>query len=145
VDDIMSGATNELTINLNAPLAWVASFLADQNSGRPQVPRCTVDWHYLRTDVGRLHARLTLRNDSPWPLVGYALSWAFFGDQSVVGVPAGAVVDQAGATVTIHPTRSSRELRPFNTVAFELTVDRGHVAGPEPGTFYLNGQACRSR
>jgi endoglucanase len=146
VDDIMSGSTNELTLNLNAPLAWVASFLADQNAGRPQAPRCTVDWHYLKTDVGRLH--VTLRNDSPLPLVGNALSWAFFGDQSVekVVVPAGAVVNQAGATVTIRPFLGKPwKLGPSDTVAFELTVDRGRLASPEPGTFYLNGQACRSR
>lgn len=31
IDDIQSWSTNELTINWNAPLAWVASFVADQN------------------------------------------------------------------------------------------------------------------
>jgi endoglucanase len=31
VDDINSFATNELTINWNSPLTWVASFLADQS------------------------------------------------------------------------------------------------------------------
>jgi endoglucanase len=30
VDDINSYSTNEIAINWNAPLAWVASFLADQ-------------------------------------------------------------------------------------------------------------------
>ncbi|GAB3242708.1 cellulase [Kineococcus gypseus] len=34
VDDIGSWSTNEITINWNAPLAWVASFIADQDSGR---------------------------------------------------------------------------------------------------------------
>jgi endoglucanase len=33
IDDIQSWSTNELTINWNAPLAWVASFVADQNAG----------------------------------------------------------------------------------------------------------------
>jgi endoglucanase len=32
VDDINSYSTNEVAINWNAPLAWVASFLADQAS-----------------------------------------------------------------------------------------------------------------
>ncbi|UPT20756.1 glycosyl hydrolase family 5 [Thermobifida alba] len=31
IDDIESWATNELTINWNAPLSWVASFVADQD------------------------------------------------------------------------------------------------------------------
>jgi endoglucanase len=31
IDDIQSWSTNELTINWNAPLAWVASFVADQD------------------------------------------------------------------------------------------------------------------
>ncbi|WP_432520857.1 glycoside hydrolase family 9 protein [Kineococcus sp. SYSU DK006] len=34
VDDIGSWSTNEITINWNAPLAWVASFVADQDAGR---------------------------------------------------------------------------------------------------------------
>jgi len=32
VDDIKSASTNELAINWNSPLAWVASFLADQGT-----------------------------------------------------------------------------------------------------------------
>ena len=32
IDDIMSASTNELAINWNSPLAWVASFLADQGT-----------------------------------------------------------------------------------------------------------------
>ncbi|WP_212989282.1 glycoside hydrolase family 9 protein [Actinoplanes auranticolor] len=31
IDDIQSWSTNELTINWNAPLAWIASYIADQN------------------------------------------------------------------------------------------------------------------
>ncbi|WP_369069847.1 glycoside hydrolase family 9 protein [Kineococcus terrestris] len=34
VDDIGSWSTNEITVNWNAPLAWVASFVADQGDGR---------------------------------------------------------------------------------------------------------------
>jgi endoglucanase len=33
IDDIQSWSTNELTINWNAPLAWIASFVADQDQG----------------------------------------------------------------------------------------------------------------
>ncbi|WP_407952038.1 glycoside hydrolase family 9 protein [Plantactinospora sonchi] len=33
IDDIESWATNELTINWNAPLAWIAAFVADQDNG----------------------------------------------------------------------------------------------------------------
>jgi endoglucanase len=36
VDDIKSASTNELAINWNAPLAWVASFLADQGAAEPR-------------------------------------------------------------------------------------------------------------
>jgi endoglucanase len=34
IDDIGSWSTNEITINWNAPLSWVASFAADQDSAR---------------------------------------------------------------------------------------------------------------
>ncbi|GLU48585.1 glycoside hydrolase family 9 protein [Nocardiopsis ansamitocini] len=33
LDDIHSWSTNELTINWNAPLSWIASFIADQGQG----------------------------------------------------------------------------------------------------------------
>jgi endoglucanase len=33
IDDIQSWSTNELTINWNAPLAWIASWIADQDEG----------------------------------------------------------------------------------------------------------------
>jgi endoglucanase len=33
IDHIESWSTNELTINWNAPLAWIASFIADQDAG----------------------------------------------------------------------------------------------------------------
>jgi len=33
IDDIQSWSTNELTINWNAPLAWIAGFVADQGQG----------------------------------------------------------------------------------------------------------------
>jgi endoglucanase len=33
IDDIGSWATNEITVNWNAPLSWVSSFLADQGGG----------------------------------------------------------------------------------------------------------------
>ena len=36
IDDIGSWSTNEITINWNAPMSWVSSFLADQDrGGRP--------------------------------------------------------------------------------------------------------------
>jgi endoglucanase len=37
VDDIQSWSTNEITINWNSALSWVASFVADQEeAGRPR-------------------------------------------------------------------------------------------------------------
>jgi endoglucanase len=33
IDDIESWSTNELTINWNSPLAWIAAFVADQDNG----------------------------------------------------------------------------------------------------------------
>lgn len=34
IDDIESWSTNEITVNWNAPLAWIASWIADQDDGR---------------------------------------------------------------------------------------------------------------
>jgi endoglucanase len=38
LDDIMAFASNELTINWNAPLAWVSAFVADQRDGAVRQP-----------------------------------------------------------------------------------------------------------
>ncbi|MFD9126027.1 glycoside hydrolase family 9 protein [Kitasatospora sp. NPDC059571] len=44
VDDIGSYSTNEVAINWNAPLAWLAAFAADQGGSRPRpAPRAVAD------------------------------------------------------------------------------------------------------
>ncbi len=48
VDDVGSWATDEVTINRNAPLSWVSSFVADLDRGNDAV-RGLENWRRRRT------------------------------------------------------------------------------------------------
>ena len=71
------------------------------------------------------------------------LEGSFFGDQTV-NHAAFAEVEQDGAQVTLTP-KAGRPLRPGRTQTILIAGRRGTLADDTPGTFYLNGNACRTR
>jgi endoglucanase len=146
VDDINSWSTNELAINWNAALAWVASFVADQGGAKaPPPPSCVVQYESLRGPFGTFGAEIKLRNVESAPLDDWRLSWSFIGAQAVEEVVGGVRARQSGAAVTISPTASTRKLRGGQSVSFQVSGSLGKLAAPDPTTFFLNGMACATR
>lgn len=146
VDDVESYATNELAINWNSALAWVASFIADQdNAQQGPYGDCETAYRVLARcpRTGNFVALLTVTNKGARPLKEWSLSWSYLGDQSIRWA-AGAKAEQDGAAVTLTPWGSSR-LKPGRRRTFLLQGDAGTLADPAPGTFFLNGDACISR
>jgi endoglucanase len=150
VDDINSWSTNELAINWNAPLAWLASFVADQDEadGSP-FGDCRVSYRARRQRGPRFDAEIRVENTGRRPLKDWELAFAFIGDQSVRGDRRWRALDvhadQEGSTVTVTPTRRNRVLGPHQSLSFTLEVSRGELANPEPAAFFLNGVACKVR
>lgn len=82
IDDIGAWATNELTINWNAPLAYVASFIADQ-SDSVATPSCAVDYRINGEWSDGFNAQVVVSNTGDEPLESLTLRWALPSGQSV--------------------------------------------------------------
>ncbi len=153
VDDINSWSTNELTINWNAPLAWLSSFIADQDSAESDpFGSCAVKVHTLGEHLSDAASKLAKRsrrflyyvdvtNLGKKKLKNWELNWSFTGDQRVQVVTGGNAT-QDGAQVTVA---GSRKLKPNRPRRLVVIGDRGDLASPTPETFFLNGEACSVR
>jgi endoglucanase len=144
IDDIGSWATNEITINWNSALSWVASFVADQDSGVDE-PQLSCDVRYRAHGSSRkdVKAQVGLTNTGRRSITGWQLVWAFTGAQSIREAK-GAVVTQEGATVTARNPKRDTTLRPRKKHTIELVIRPGRLAAPAPELFRVNGSACRS-
>ncbi|MER7891416.1 glycoside hydrolase family 9 protein [Micromonospora sp. NPDC094482] len=146
VDDINSYATNEVAINWNSALAWIASFLADQGeAGAVPAATCAVAYTNHGTWQGGtgFTAQLTVRNTGATVVNGWTVRFAFTGDQKVREAWL-AKVTQAGATVTARNESYNARINPGGTVAFGFNATTGGGANPPPGLVTLNGARCTS-
>ncbi|WP_432832179.1 glycoside hydrolase family 9 protein [Dactylosporangium sp. CA-092794] len=110
VDDINSWSTNEIAINWNSTLSWVASFVADQSEGGPlRASPCSVQYGTVLDLGGVFIAQATVRNTSRQTLSDFRLRYAYTGAQHVE-LAVNGTATQTGATVEIKPWQS--RLRP---------------------------------
>jgi endoglucanase len=141
LDDIESWSTNELTINWNAPLAWVAAFVADQGAAAaPPAPTCRVKYVNHGSLAGRFIASVTITNTGPATVNGWELRWAFLGNQKAVEL-LGGHWSQAGATVSVRNLSWNKLIRPGRSVTFGFVATTSG-ANPNPALFLLNGGPC---
>jgi endoglucanase len=142
VDDIQSWSTNELTINWNAPTAWVASFLADQDEGDVEpLGACSVRYHVNGTWPDGYNAQVWITNTGSSPINGWELAWAFPGDQSVAYGWSGEY-GQQGATTTVGNLSWNATIAPGQTLTFGFIGRPGTLSAAWPEVFRLNGQTC---
>jgi endoglucanase len=144
VDHIESYATNEIAINWNSALAWVASFLADQGATEPApATPCRVSY----TDYGAwadntgFTAQLAVTNTGTKAVDGWAVRFAFLGGQRVREAWS-AEAAQSGATVTARNTTTNRRIQPGATVYFGFNATTPGGPNPAPELITLNGVAC---
>ncbi|GAA0569578.1 hypothetical protein GCM10010172_62400 [Paractinoplanes ferrugineus] len=144
VDDIESYATNEVAINWNSALAWVASFLADQGKADPApAASCRAsytdygDW----ADKSGFTAQLAVTNTGTKAIDGWAVRFAFLGGQRLREAWS-ADAAQAGATVTARNTTTNQRIQPGATVYFGFNATTPGGPNPAPELITLNGAAC---
>jgi endoglucanase len=125
IDDIESWATNELTINWNAPLAWVSSFLA--SPGTPSA--CQVSYDKLSQWPDGFLGQLKVTNTGTTPLTDWKVRWSFLGAQEITQ-HWNAKLTQSGSSVTAGPESWNRTIHPGQSVIFGFLGDPG--AGPNP-------------
>ena len=137
-------STNEVAINWNSALAWIASFLADQGDGQAPAPgRCKVTYinHGSWGAGGGWTGQVLVTNTGTTPIDGWTLRFAFSGDQRVRESWM-ARVSQDGATVTAKNESYNGRLEPGGQATFGFTGLTAGVVNPPPGLFTLNGGAC---
>ncbi|WP_426508314.1 glycoside hydrolase family 9 protein [Dactylosporangium sp. McL0621] len=130
VDDINSYSTNEIAINWNSTLSWVASFMADQGEGgAPAASACSVQYSTVLNLGGVFIAQATVRNTSRQTLNDVRVRFAYTGTQKVE-LAVNGTATQTAANVELAP-RDSR-LRPGEqtTVLLVGTVAWGPNAAP---------------
>ncbi|MBN1428045.1 MAG: glycoside hydrolase family 9 protein [Anaerolineae bacterium] len=133
VDDIDAFSVNEVTINWNAPFAWVTAYL-DENRPEPDLgpgpgpgpippphnddltPRYDIrdnpDWpNGFTTDV-------TITNNTDEPIYGWTVTWTFPGNQDIYEMW-GAEYTQTGNAVTVgNPPDWNSVIEPGGSVIF---------------------------
>ncbi len=144
VDHIESYATNEVAVNWNSALAWMASFLDDQGTAAPAAAACTVRY----VDYGRWQdgsgftGQVEVTNTGTTTVDGWTLRFAWATDP-VLREAWMAKATQDGATVTFTNESYNRRIQPGATVmaGFNATTALG-LPKPPPGLFTLNGAVC---
>ncbi|MFF0558500.1 glycoside hydrolase family 9 protein [Streptomyces sp. NPDC004266] len=142
IDDIGSYSTNEVAINWNAPLAWLAAYAAERTStgGEPPTAACTVTYAVNNVWNTGFTATVTVKNTGPTAVDGWQLAWAYPGGQRVTSAW-NATVTQSGTAVSARDAGWNRAIAPGTSVNFG--VQGTHTgSNPSPAGFTLNGNAC---
>ncbi|MEU8178159.1 glycoside hydrolase family 9 protein [Microbispora hainanensis] len=142
IDDIGSWATNELTINWNAPLSWISAFIADQGDGAVKAPAgCKVTYTTHGSWPTGFTTQITLKNTGTKAIEGWSLKWSFLGGQTI-DIGWNAKFSQKAATVTAANESYNKTIRPGDSIVFGFNGKAAPGANPTPGLFTLNGAAC---
>ncbi|WP_373312539.1 glycoside hydrolase family 9 protein [Streptomyces candidus] len=139
IDDIESWATNEITINWNAPLAWVASYVDDLGSGRTEKARCEVTYTSQRWGGG-FTTQVVVKNTGDQAIRPWSLRWTF-ADRQRVSDPWGATVEQNGPGISAEALSWNATLPAGGTARFGFN---GRSTGlvHDPRVFRLNDKSC---
>ncbi|MFI0508231.1 glycoside hydrolase family 9 protein [Streptomyces sp. WSLK1-5] len=144
IDDIGSYSTNEVAINWNAPLAWLAAYAADRPAGDGGGPQptasCAVTYKVDNAWSDGFTATVTVKNTGTSAVEGWRLTWSYPGGQRVTSAW-NATVTQSGADVVARNVDWNRAIAPGATASFGV---QGSLSGsnPSPTGFALNGGAC---
>ena len=128
IDDIGAWATNELTINWNAPLAYVASFIADQG-GSGDAPACAVDYRVNGEWSDGFNVQVVVANTGDEPLESITLRWTLPSGQSI-DRHWSAELSQDGQIVTASGLGGGFALQPGSeyTFGFNGIKEEGRTA-----------------
>jgi endoglucanase len=141
IDDIGSYSTNEVTVNWNAPLAWLAAYAAERDADTmPSPPACEATYRVDSSWSGGFTATVTVNNTASAAVEGWEVSWTYPGTQRVTSAW-NATVTQNGTVVVARNADWNRTIAPGASASFGL---QGTFTGsnPAPSAFALNGTMC---
>jgi endoglucanase len=127
IDDIGSWASNELTINWNAPLAWVASFIADQVPAAAPASSCKVDYIVHGSWPDGFNVQVIVTNNGSTSIQGVGVTWAMPVGQSIRNHWS-ADISVDGHVVTATDLGRGYPLKPGKSYTFGFIGQKG--SGP---------------
>ncbi len=136
IDDIESWATNELTINWNSPLSWIASYL-----DTPAAGPCKITYTSHGQWPEGFNTQVTITNTGTEAIDGWSLSWSFLGGQAVRRHWS-TDITQDGATVTAKNLAWNKTIKPGRSITFGFIGAEAPGPNPKPERFLLNGTIC---
>lgn len=148
VDNYQSYSTNEVAINWNSALAWMASFMADQGGAPAKVEAasCKVNFTNYGSWWGNVGftGAVTITNTGDQPIKGWELEFAFPADQQIRESWMGKVT-QSGSKITATNEFYNGMIYPGTSamVGFNVTNPM-RITMPDPELFRVNGQVCSS-
>ncbi|WP_061962490.1 glycoside hydrolase family 9 protein [Demequina flava] len=142
IDHIESWSTNEITVNWNSALSWVASWLADYDQGAGIVEPCSVSYTVHGSWPKGFNTQVWVENISDEAITDWQLTWAFPADDAVTRQAWSATWSQDGAWVTAEGKRWNGTLQPGNRTTIGFIGSPGSLSDAPPEQFWLNGQAC---
>jgi endoglucanase len=151
VDDIASYSTNEVAVNWNSGLSWMASFVADQGAtmaGPTPPPVAPLSCRARYTNYGTWQGgtgftgQVDITNTGVAPIDGWTIRWAFATDPKVREGWLGRLT-QDGATVTAVNESYNRRIAPGGSILVGFNaVTPLRLANPAPALITVNGVAC---
>ncbi|KAA2252188.1 endoglucanase [Solihabitans fulvus] len=140
VDDIQAYSVNEVAINWNSALAWLANWVAEKSSSPVTPPGdCRVTYASNTWNTG-FTATITLTNTGTAAWTDWALTFPFPGDQQVAqGWSATWSQSGANVTATAMPWNSTLAPGASTTIGFNGTYTGVNT---NPSSFTVNGRTC---
>ncbi|WP_243740506.1 glycoside hydrolase family 9 protein [Streptomyces sp. 8K308] len=140
IDHIESYSTNEVTVNWNAPLAWIASYVDDLGAGaaEPEPTTCQVSYVSNRW-TGGATTQVTVRNTGTAPISPWELAWSFPGDERVTNAW-NTTLTQNGRSVVARPASWNATVPAGGSVSFGFNTSG--TSGTDPTAFTLNTRPC---
>ncbi|GIG55138.1 glycoside hydrolase family 9 protein [Demequina activiva] len=142
VDHIQSWSTNEITVNWNSALSWVASWMADHGQAATVVEPCSVSYTVHGSWPRGYNTQIWIENTSAERIEGWELTWAYPADDSVSKQAWSADWSQDGAWVSAEGKRWNGVLKPGQRTTIGFIGEPGTLADAPPEQFWLNGQPC---
>ncbi|MCX4985459.1 glycoside hydrolase family 9 protein [Streptomyces sp. NBC_00572] len=142
IDHIDSYSTNEVAVNWNAPLAWLAAYAAERTStgGEPPTATCAVTYTVSNAWSTGFTANVTVKNTGPTAVDGWQLTWTYPDGQRVTSAW-NATVTQNGTAVSARNADWNHAIAPGATASFGVQATYSG-SNPSPTAFALNGSAC---
>ncbi|WP_062072389.1 glycoside hydrolase family 9 protein [Demequina sediminicola] len=142
IDHIESWSTNEITVNWNSALSWVASWLADYDQGAPVTQQCEAHYIVHGSWATGFNTQVWVKNVSDETIKNWELTWAFPSDATVSHQAWSARWSQDGAWVSAKSMPWNAQLRPGARVTLGFIGEPGSLANAAPEQFWINGQPC---